>query len=339
MITERKAYSLKKHNTFGIDCKTYRFIEYTTVEDLQSILQQKETQKLPLLSIGSGSNLLFLKDYPGTVLHSRIKGYDIQRTDSEQKEIYVRVGSSVEWDDFVEWCVKHQFYGVENLSAIPGEVGASAVQNIGAYGVEVKDVIDQVEAIEISTGKLRIFSQKECEFAYRKSVFKEALKGQYVVTYVTYRLTLNPHYHLEYGNIQHELNQFDHIDLNTVRQVIIKIREEKLPDPGEEGNAGSFFMNPVISKERFDKLYVKYPTMPHYCLEHGVKIPAAWLIDQCGWKGKTMGAAGVHHKQPLVLVNRGGAKGADIVALATAIQQDVRQKFGIEICPEVNYIG
>lgn len=337
MIKEKQAYSLAEHNTFGIACKAHQFIEYTTVEELRELLLRADVQKQPLLHIGGGSNLLFLADYPGVVLHSLITGYEIKTR--KEEAIYVRVGAGVDWDTLVEWCVAHNYYGIENLSAIPGEVGASAVQNIGAYGVEVKDVIHQVETVEVATGKIRVFTCEECQFGYRKSIFKRELKGQYIVTHVVYRFNLTPSYQLSYGNIQKELDKVKDVNLHTIRETIVAIRSSKLPDPKEEGNAGSFFMNPVIPEAQFHELKVLYPNIPHYCLSHGVKIPAAWLIDQCGWKGKSKGAAGVHHIQPLVLVNRGGATGAEIVALAQAIQYDVAHKFAIHIHPEVNFIG
>lgn len=330
-------YSLLPHNTFGMDVKASVFIEYASVKELKEVLNLyvKDNQ---WLHIGKGSNLLFIGDYSGIILHSAIKGYEVIHEDT--KEVVVRVGAGEVWDDFVAMTVENEWYGAENLSLIPGEVGASAVQNIGAYGVEAKDLIVGVEAIEVSTGKECIFKNEECGYAYRESVFKSSLKYQYLVTHVSYRLKKTPCYHLDYGNIRLELEkQKVRLALANVRQAIISIREAKLPDPKLQGNAGSFFMNPVISRKHFEALLVDYPLMPHYEVDaESIKIPAAWMIDQCGWKGKRLGRAGVHDKQALVLVNLGGAVGTEVIALSEAIQKSVYEKFGINILPEVNFI-
>lgn len=330
-------YSLLPHNTFGMDVKASVFIEYASVKELKEVLSLyvKDNQ---WLHIGKGSNLLFTGDFSGIILHSAIKGYEVIHEDT--KEVVVRVGAGEVWDDFVAMTVEHEWYGAENLSLIPGEVGASAVQNIGAYGVEAKDLIVGVEAIEVSTGKESIFKNEECGYAYRESVFKSSLKYQYLVTHVSYRLKKTPCYHLDYGNIRLELEkQKVRLTLANVRQAIISIREAKLPDPKLQGNAGSFFMNPVISRKHFEALLVDYPLMPHYEVDaESIKIPAAWMIDQCGWKGKRLGRAGVHDKQALVLVNLGGAVGTEVIALSEAIQKSVYEKFGINILPEVNFI-
>lgn len=330
-------YSLLPHNTFGMDVKASVFIEYASVEELKEVLSLyvKDNQ---WLHIGKGSNLLFTGDFSGIILHSAIKGYEVIHEDTN--EVVVRVGAGEVWDDFVAMTVENEWYGAENLSLIPGEVGASAVQNIGAYGVEAKDLIVGVEAIEVSTGKESIFKNEECGYAYRESVFKSSLKYQYLVTHVSYRLKKTPCYHLDYGNIRLELEkQKVRLTLANVRQAIISIREAKLPDPKLQGNAGSFFMNPVISREHFEALLVDYPLIPHYEVDaESIKISAAWMIDQCGWKGKRLGRAGVHDKQALVLVNLGGAVGAEVIALSEAIQKSVYEKFGINILPEVNFI-
>lgn len=334
----RRDYSLLSHNTFGMDVKASLFIEYASVEELKDILGQYSLHDGAWLHIGGGSNLLFSGDYPGVILHSAIKGYEIVGEDAE--EVIVRVGAGEVWDDFVAYTVAQGWYGAENLSLIPGEVGASAVQNIGAYGVEVKDLIVKVEAIEVATGEVRIFSNEECGYAYRESVFKHELKGKYIVTQVSYRLKKTPCYHLDYGNVRAELEKSGiALTLSNVREVIIKIRESKLPDPKVQGNAGSFFMNPIVPREQFEALLKEYPQMPHYVVDaERVKIPAAWMIDQCGWKGKRLGNAGVHDKQALVLVNAGGATGADVIRLSESIQKSVYEKFGIRISPEVNFI-
>lgn len=332
-------YSLKSRHTFGMDVKTALFIEYATKEELKEILQNQQLEEGRWLHIGGGSNLLFMGDYPGTILHSSIKGYEVLSEDAE--EVVVRVGAGEVWDDFVAYTVAQGWYGAENLSWIPGEVGASAVQNIGAYGVEAKDLIVNVETIEVATGEERIFSNAECVYAYRESLFKLSLKGQYIVTHVSYRLKKTPSYHLDYGNVRAELAKanFD-LTLANVRQVIIDIRQAKLPDPNVQGNAGSFFMNPIVPRAHFEALQKDYPQIPHYEVDADrVKIPAAWMIDQCGWKGKRLGNAGVHDKQALVLVNCGGATGAEVVRLSEEIQQSVFKMFGIQIYPEVNFIG
>lgn len=332
-------YSLKSRHTFGMDVKTALFIEYATKEELKEILQNQQLEEGRWLHIGGGSNLLFMGDYPGTILHSSIKGYEVLSEDAE--EVVVRVGAGEVWDDFVAYTVAQGWYGAENLSWIPGEVGASAVQNIGAYGVEAKDLIVNVETIEVATGEERIFSNAECVYAYRESLFKLSLKGQYIVTHVSYRLKKTPSYHLDYGNVRAELAKanFD-LTLANVRQVIIDIRQAKLPDPNVQGNAGSFFMNPIVPRAHFEALQKDYPQIPHYEVDADrVKIPAAWMIDQCGWKGKRLGNAGVHDKQALVLVNCGEATGAEVVRLSEEIQQSVFKMFGIQIYPEVNFIG
>ena len=326
-------YSLLHHNTFGIDAKCRRFLEYASVEEAQEIARQLLE---PYLLIGAGSNLLLTGDFDGTVVHSAVKGIEAQ------SDSHIRCGSGETWDEVVAWCVGHGFYGAENLSLIPGEVGASAVQNIGAYGAEVKDLIASVEAVEIGTGRLCIFSREECQYGYRDSRFKHEWKNKYLITHVVYRLkTDDGQPSTEYGNIRAELDRRG-IQTPTaaeLREVVIAIREAKLPDPKVTGNAGSFFMNPVVSREKFEALLAQYPQIPHYYIdEQHEKIPAGWMIDQCGWKGKSLGRAGVHDKQALVLVNRGGATGQEIVDLCEAIRNDVRERFGIDIHPEVNII-
>lgn len=303
MITTKKQYSLLPHNTFGLEAKADTFIEYSNIEDLKSILTNKELFSSPYMHIGSGSNLLFTSDFKGTILHSKIDGIDIIEENNDY--VLVRVGAGVDWDNFVGYCVSNEWAGAENLSLIPGEVGASAVQNIGAYGIEAKDLIVRVETLEIATGSERTFSNQECEYSYRKSIFKNKLKNQYFITYVTFKLNKTAVFNLEYGNIKNELEKYAEVSLKTIRQAIIDIRNSKLPDPKIEGNAGSFFMNPIISRELFITLQNKYPNIPHYDVDENlVKVPAAWMIDQCGWKGKCLGNAGVHKNQALVLVNK-----------------------------------
>lgn len=328
-------YSLLSHNTFGIEAVAARFLEYNSVDELRNIILSGQITN-PYLHIGGGSNLLFTKNYEGTVLHSCIKGIDVlEETDDD---VWLRVGAGVEWDDFVAWCVEHNWYGVENLSLIPGEVGASAVQNIGAYGVEVKDILVAVETMNIR-GEERVYSVEECEYAYRKSIFKRSEMKNVFVTYVRFKLSKKEHYTLDYGTIRRELEKYAKITLAAVRQVVIEIRKAKLPDPKVMGNAGSFFMNPVVSRQIFLALQKQYPQMPFYDLgEDRVKIPAGWMIEQCGWKGKILGPAAVHDKQALVIVNRGGATGKDIIALSNAVRAAVYEKFAIDIQPEVNFV-
>ena len=331
-------FNLKEHNTFGIDVKCRRFIEFESVDELLQIVNSLTDADKPLLVLGGGSNMLFTADYEGTVLHSAIKGHVAVQTD---EGIMLRCGSGEVWDYIVSLCVSNRMYGAENLSLIPGDVGASAVQNIGAYGAEAKDIILKVEAVDLQTGKMCEFTNEECEYAYRKSKFKGEWRNRFVITYVTYKLSEVFCPCLDYGNIRAELEKRN-IKVPTaeqLRNVIIDIRNEKLPDPKIEGNAGSFFMNPVVPKAKYEELVARFGNVPHYSVDdNNEKIPAGWMIDQCGWKGKSLGKAGVHSRQALVLVNRGGAEGKDIVALCDAIKRDVKDKFGIDIVPEVNII-
>ena len=331
-------YSLLPHNTFGMQACAASFIEYASVDELQQLCLSSRLSEVPWLHIGEGSNLLFTQDYPGIILHSAIKGFEvIEETDSD---VSVRVGAGEVWDDFVAYAVENHWYGAENLSLIPGEVGASAVQNIGAYGAEAKDLIQTVETVEVSTGLLKVFKNNECGYAYRKSFFKKEWKGRYIVTHVVFRLNKRSQLNVSYGNIQSELEHREwEPSLENIRKVVIDIRRAKLPDPEVQGNAGSFFMNPIISRQQYEQLLVTYNDMPHYVIdEEHVKVPAAWMIDRCGWKGQHLGRAGVHTKQALVLVNLGGATGQEIISLSERIQESVKERFGIDIYPEVNFI-
>lgn len=335
-MTIKHDYSLLPHNTFGIDVKTKTFVEYDTEAELQSYISDEGYDKDSVLHIGGGSNLLFRHDYDGVILHCGIMGISI--VDEDDESVTIRVGGGEVWDKFVEFTVEQGWGGIENLSLIPGEVGASAVQNIGAYGAEAKDAIVLVEAIDLESGVKRVFGNAECNYAYRKSIFKEQLKGKYAITYVTYKLSKKPMLRLDYGNIRSMLEGKADITVKDVRQAIIDIRNAKLPDPKIQGNAGSFFMNPVVSREKFLAIQKEYPDMPYYEVEDGVKIPAGWMIDKCGWKGMSLGRAGVHSKQALVLVNLGGATSSEIVALSDAVCQSVKEKFDIDIRPEVNFV-
>ncbi len=329
-------YSLLAHNTFGIEAKCHRFLEYNSMDEARQIAVSLREEDYPLLILGGGSNLLLTGDYPGTVLHSAIKGIAVRE---EGDAVYLTCGSGEVFDDVVDFAVEHGYYGAENLSLIPGEVGASAVQNIGAYGVEAKDIIYKVEVVELATGKLMTFDNAECQYSYRQSKFKHEWKDKFLVTHVTYRLSKHFVPSLDYGNIRTSLDAkgISNPTAKELRDTIIEIRNAKLPDPKVQGNAGSFFMNPIVGREKYETLAADYPKMPHYTVDaQHEKIPAGWMIDQCGWKGKSVGPVGVHDKQALVLVNRGGATGADVVRLYQMIQQDVKAKFDIDIYPEVN---
>lgn len=335
-------YSLLAHNTFGIEVSCDRFIEYTTEAEAQEAACVITSSEKPFLIVGEGSNLLLTSDFAGVVVHSAIKGIDVvPAPTTDANHVYVRCGSGVVWDDVVAYSVEQGWHGAENLSLIPGEVGASAVQNIGAYGAEAKDLVWSIEAIEIATGKSVVISNADCHYAYRQSRFKNEWHNRYLITYVTYRFSLTFNPDLDYGNIRHSLEQKGIAEptAQQLRDTIIDIRQHKLPDPKVMGNAGSFFMNPIVSREVYEHLAAQYEEMPHYVVDADhIKIPAGWMIEQCGWKGATLGRAGVHDRQALVLVNRGGATGADVVCLYKRIISDVQQKFGIEIHPEVNVI-
>ena len=336
-MKEYTDYPILKYNTFGMDVKASRFVEYSSVDELRAFLFSVDKNQ-PLLHIGGGSNLLFISDFRGIILHSAIKGFTVE--DETDEWIDIKAGAGEVWDDFVEYSVSHGWYGAENLSIIPGEVGASAVQNIGAYGVEAKDIIHEVHTVCVADASERVFGNEECTYSYRESIFKGELKGRYVVTHVTYRLSKLPCYHLSYGNISSELESRGlEPSLQNVRNVIIDVRRSKLPEPSELGNAGSFFMNPMVTVSKYNELSSLYPDMPYYPIDDNtVKIPAGWMIDRCGWKGRNIGPAGVYQKQALVLVNLGGATGRDITNLADEIIKSVKDKFGVEIRPEVNYI-
>ena len=343
-------YSLKEHNTFGIDAKCRQFIEFEDDDEAVEVAKILRESAIPYIIIGGGSNLLLTKDFDGIVVRSGIKGHYFEESGDRSQEsgdgsqetvVRMTCGSGEVWDDMVATSIKAGCYGMENLSLIPGDVGASAVQNIGAYGMEASDLILCVWMIEIPTGKPWMIGNEECEYGYRQSRFKQDWKNRFLITRVTYGLAKTFLPHLDYGNIRQELERrgIQEPTAQQLRDVIIDIRNAKLPDPKIEGNAGSFFMNPIVPKDKYETLAAQYPTMPHYEVDGSYeKIPAGWMIEQCGWKGKSLGRAGVHDKQALVLVNRGGATGAEIVALCDAIRKDVKTKFDIDIHPEVNII-
>ena len=329
-------------NTFGIDARCTRLLEFSSVDELRNHWQEiaEVRRQGRLLIIGRGSNLLPTGDYDGLVVRSRIMG----RNCIENDRVVICSGETV--DDIIAWSLSQGLYGMENLSLIPGEVGASADQNIGAYGVEAKDFITSLHALDIETGEIVEITNAECEYGYRQSRFKKDWKNRFIITDVTYQLSTTFTPHLDYGNIRKVLEEKGvscnvedgQLTAQLLRDTIIDIRNAKLPDYEVEGNAGSFFMNPIVPKEKLDELLAKYPNMPYYPTENAVKLPAGWLIDQCGWKGKTLGRAGVHDKQALVLVNKGGATGEEVVALCRQVQKDVLDRFGVEIHPEVNIV-
>ncbi|HEY8402528.1 MAG TPA: UDP-N-acetylmuramate dehydrogenase [Cytophagaceae bacterium] len=332
-------YSLKELNTFGIEAKATYFTQFESEAELLSILKDKEYQNLPLLVLGGGSNILLSKDFEGLALLNKIKGIEIVNEDKDF--VYLKSGGGEVWHDLVLYTIDKNLGGIENLSLIPGSVGASPIQNIGAYGVELKDAFHSLEAIEIKTGHKKVFTIQECQFGYRNSIFKTSLKGQYIITSVTLQLRKKPVFNTSYGAIQSTLEEMgvQTLSVKAISDAVIHIRRSKLPDPAEIGNAGSFFKNPEIPEEQFIELQKKYPEIPCYKTVPGmVKVPAGWLNEQCGWKGKTIGKAGVHKNQALVLVNYGGAKGSEIKDLAIAIQQSVKEKFGIGLEMEVNLI-
>ena len=328
-------------NTFGVESYCDTLIEFRNVEELLSYcpLVAEARKDGRLLVIGRGSNLLPVGDFPGVVLRSRIMGKQVRE---EGDSVMLTCGSGETVDDIIEWCVVNGYHGMENLSLIPGEVGASAVQNIGAYGSEAKDVIASLRALDIETGSVVEISNAQCRYSYRRSRFKEDWKNRYIILNVTYALSKTFRPVLDYGNIRTtlECRGVKEITARILRDIIIDIRRNKLPDWEKEGNAGSFFMNPKVSREKFLSIASEYPDIPHYTIdaEHE-KIPAGWMVERCGWKGKTVGNAGVYDKQALVLVNRGGATGIEIQNLCRLIQKDVTDRFGIEIVPEVNIIG
>lgn len=333
MITEHRDFQLRPYNTFGIEARAAEFIDYTDARDLSDIFPLAGVARW--LHIGGGSNLLFTRDYDGLVLHSSATGVEVVAEDDETVD--VRACAGLGWDDFVSMCVGRGWTGAENLSLIPGEVGASAVQNIGAYGVEACDLIRRVETFDTGNRSHRTFEAAECGYSYRDSRFKH--EKQYIVTHVTYRLSKRFKPDLSYGNLSSIFaGQEDRLTPAALREAVIGIRRAKLPDPEVTGNAGSFFMNPVVSEDKYRQLLSVYPSMPAYKVAGGVKLPAGWLIDRCGWKGRSLGRAGVHPMQALVLVNLGGATAEDIMRLAATIEADVADKFGVAIKPEVNYI-
>jgi len=329
-------YSLKRYNTFGIEGIARYFGRFTNEEELAELIER--SGRHDMMFLGGGSNILFTKNYDGYVFRNEIMGIDVVKEDLEH--IYVKAGAGENWHKLVMYCIERNLAGLENLSLIPGSVGASPMQNIGAYGVEIKDVFEQLEAYSIKDKKLFTFSHADCEFGYRESIFKNRYKSQFVITHVVFRLNKNPVYHTSYGAIQEELEKMNQdLSIQAISQAVINIRQSKLPDPAVIGNAGSFFKNPTVAGEDYLRLQHSYPTIPGYPQTDGrVKLAAGWMIEQAGWKGYRKGDAGCHEKQALVLVNYGNATGKEIYDLSSAIKESVHKKFGVELEREVNII-
>ncbi|MGI4866244.1 MAG: UDP-N-acetylmuramate dehydrogenase [Janthinobacterium lividum] len=341
--------SLRPYNTFGLDVQARYFARFASADMLRQLLVLPQVQAGPLLVLGGGSNLLLTQNFGGVVLKNEIKGLEIIGEDADMHTALLRAGAGESWHGLVEYALDEALHGVENLSLIPGTVGAAPLQNIGAYGAELQDTFERLEAVEISTGQLRVFNKEDCGFGYRESVFKGPLKNQFIVTAVVLRLHLAEAQrptNVQYGAIQDTLADLG-IDATEptprdVSRAVVHIRRSKLPDPAEIGNAGSFFKNPEISQHKFDELKTQYPALPGYPVPGGVKVPAGWLIEQAGFKGLRRGAGagthGVHDRQALVLVNHGGATGQELRELAEEIIRSVRTLFGIELHPEVNIL-
>ncbi len=336
MTRIKENFPLKKHNTLGVDVKARFFASPQSIEEIIDLLENSR-ELFPFLIIGEGSNILFTGDYNGLVIKPALKGINVINNDHEH--CYVEVGAGENWDEFVQWAVESNLAGIENLSLIPGSAGSSPIQNIGAYGAEVSDAIEKVNYLDLESFEIKSLSAADCLFDYRKSIFKTQLRNRVVITSVIFRLNHNHIFNTTYGNLQTEVEKTGSLSLAAVRQAVINIRNSKLPDPKITGNAGSFFKNPVVGKEVADQIKENNPLMPYYTLPLDmVKIPAAWLIEQCGWKGRKIGNAGVHEKQALVLVNLGNATGVEIRDLAERIRDSVYKKFSVRLEPEVNII-
>lgn len=337
LVQENK--SLKKLNTFGIDAHTRYYAECSSLDDFKGLLADRKFSRTKKLILGGGSNLLFTKDFEGIVLKNALKGISLLREDEDS--YYVRSAAGEVWHEFVMYCIRNDYSGLENLSLIPGNVGASPMQNIGAYGVEIKDTFYELEAFHINDMALHTFTNADCKFGYRESIFKRELKDQFIITAVTFKLPKRAVLNTSYGAIEMELDSMGVTTptIQSVSQAVCNIRSSKLPDPKVIGNAGSFFKNPEISRKKYESLKQEFPEVVGYELENGnVKLAAGWLIERCGWKGQTFGDAGVHKLQALVLVNYAHAKGSEIFDLSTKILNSVKEKFDVELEREVNII-
>ncbi len=334
-----KNFDLSQHNSFGLAAKASYFVRIDDPAEIPQAVDMAVHLGKPMLVLGGGSNMLFTHDYDGTLLQVAIPGIGL--VSETEEEVIVEAGAGVVWHELVKWTVAKGYGGLENLSLIPGTVGAAPIQNIGAYGVEIKDVFHKLRGYHYDKGFLE-FDAKACDFGYRQSVFKGALKGKFMVSAVSFRLSKRPVLKTTYGAIQEELEKLPKNDytIADVSEVVCRIRQSKLPDPSTIGNAGSFFKNPEVAEEVFGRLKISFPEMPGYPATPGnTKISAAWLIEQCGWKGKVVGHTGTYHKHALVLVNHGGATGPEIWALAKEIIGSVFDKFGIQLEPEVNIVS
>ncbi len=333
-----KNISIKNYNTFRLDYKSEFFYSISSEDEATEVILEAASSQNPLLILGGGSNLLFTADYKGTIIHPEIKGINIEETHSDY--VIVSAGAGVGWDSFAEWTVDNGFGGIENLSLIPGTVGAAPVQNIGAYGVEVKDTIAKVRAVSVENASVREFMNTECMFGYRSSIFKGDLKGRYLITRVYFKLASNPSLNLNYGSLANEVSKLGGATLKNVRDSVINIRRNKLPDPEIIGNAGSFFKNPVVDLTTAELLRKRYPQIPCYKdASGGIKLAAGWLIEQCGWKGKKTGNTGVYDKQALVIVNYGEASGPEIFNFSEEIRKSVWYRFEVELEREVEVVG
>lgn len=334
-----KNISLKNNNTFGVDVKSKYFVEVYSEEELKQVLNSVEYSKLKKLILGSGSNILFTKDFDGIIIKNSIPGIKI--LSENDKSVIVEAGAGVIWDDLVQYCVNKNYGGIENLSYIPGTVGAAPIQNIGAYGQELEETFYELNGVFIADGASQIYNNSDCNFSYRNSIFKNELKDNFVVTSVNLKLRKNPNVNLNYFPVKEEVEKrnIKHPTIKDIREIVIDIRKNKLPDPNEIGNAGSFFKNPVITKESFYLLEKEYPDLKYFIVnESSVKIPAAWLIEKCGWKGEKIGNVGTHEKQPLVIVNYGNASGKEVYSMAMNIKDEVKKRFDITLENEVNVL-
>jgi len=329
-------FSLKEYNTFNIDVKSDKFISINSEDQLIDFLSQNKGEE-NIFILGGGSNVLFSKDYKGTIVHISIKGKKI--IEELDDSIIIEVSSGENWHEFVKWSIENNYGGIENLSLIPGNVGAAPIQNIGAYGVELKDVFDSCRVLLIDSNEIKHYNKDECEFDYRSSVFKSKQKNKYIILSIRLKLTKEPHsYNLSYDSLKKRFNDKE-INLSNISEEIIKIRESKLPDPNKIGNCGSFFKNPLIESTKLDKLLEKYPKLPHHKSQNGLyKVPAAWLIEKMGFKQKSLGDVGVYINQPLVVVNNGNANGYDILNFTNSIKKSVKEEFNIDLQEEVNII-
>lgn len=334
----REGVSLKPFNSFQIEAEAALWTEITAEPDLLRLQDTAAFQQQPRYVLGGGSNILFTQNFPGLIIKVRIPGITVLSEDDH--EVVVRAGAGVNWDELVRYATDRGWAGLENLSMIPGETGAAPIQNIGAYGVELESVFVSLDAIHLESGDKTVFDREMCRFGYRDSIFKKEHKGKYLITSVTLRLSKRPQLRLEYGNLKAVLDADGarNPDIRDVSRAVRKIRASKLPDPAATGNAGSFFKNPVVTADLFRELSERHPTIPSYPAGDQVKVPAAWLIDQCGFKGKRIGDAGVHEHHALILVNHGNATGRDLLDLADAIRTEVQERFGITLVPEVNIV-